>query len=48
MAGMKKTQVHNLGKPDEITEEHLADAIELLLATRPGLTVEEPVPTLKA
>ena len=31
-----------------ITEEHLADAIESLLATRPRLTVEEPVPTLKA
>jgi glyoxalase family protein len=31
-----------------ITEEHLADAIESLLATRPRLAVEEPVPTLKA
>ena len=28
-----------------ITDEHLADAIELLLATRPRLPVEEPVPT---
>ncbi len=28
-----------------ITEEHLADAIEALLATRPRLAVEEPAKT---
>jgi hypothetical protein len=28
-----------------ITDEHLADALELLLATRPRLPVEETVPT---
>jgi hypothetical protein len=30
-----------------ITDEHLADAIELLLAARPRLTVEEKVPTVR-
>lgn len=39
---VKKLQVQGV---HHITDEHLADAIELLLATRPRLTVDEKVST---
>jgi glyoxalase family protein len=41
---LMKAQILRVERGDHhITDEHLADAIELLLATRPRLTVDEKV-----